>query len=83
MYFNFSFLSTLTQLVSLAGPGGKVEVEQNFLNKKLKTITAYYGDLIDTTTNWFTVDVDLAFRGTRSTAAVTPACMCTDYAWLV
>ncbi len=35
------------QLVSLAGPGGKVEVEQNLLNKKLKTITAYYGDLVE------------------------------------
>ena len=23
-----------------------VEIEKNFLNKKLKTITAYYGDLI-------------------------------------
>ena len=23
-----------------------VDIEQNFLNKKLKTITAYYGDLI-------------------------------------
>ncbi|XP_066575917.1 trimethylguanosine synthase isoform X2 [Amia ocellicauda] len=34
------------QIASLAGPGGKVEVEQNFLNKKLKTITAYFGNLI-------------------------------------
>ena len=34
------------QLTSLAGPGGKMEMEQNFLNKKLKTITAYYGELI-------------------------------------
>ncbi|KAK3579149.1 hypothetical protein CHS0354_022171 [Potamilus streckersoni] len=34
------------QLVSLAGPGGKVEIEQNFLNKKLKTITAFYGELV-------------------------------------
>ena len=34
------------QLTSLAGPGGKMEIEQNFLNKKLKTITAYYGELI-------------------------------------
>ncbi|NXJ65902.1 TGS1 synthase, partial [Rostratula benghalensis] len=34
------------QVVSLAGPGGKVEIEQNFLNNKLKTITAYFGDLI-------------------------------------
>ncbi|NWH69268.1 TGS1 synthase, partial [Piaya cayana] len=33
-------------VASLAGPGGKVEIEQNFLNNKLKTITAYFGDLI-------------------------------------
>ncbi|XP_063058621.1 trimethylguanosine synthase isoform X2 [Engraulis encrasicolus] len=34
------------QIASLAGPGGKVEVEQNFLNTKLKTITAYFGNII-------------------------------------
>ncbi|XP_013875836.1 trimethylguanosine synthase isoform X2 [Austrofundulus limnaeus] len=34
------------QVVSLAGPGGRVEVEQNFLNNKLKTVTAYFGNLI-------------------------------------
>lgn len=34
------------QLAQLAGPGGKVEIEQNLLNNKIKTITAYYGDLI-------------------------------------
>lgn len=26
-------------------PGARVEIEQNFLNKKCKTITAYYGNL--------------------------------------
>ncbi|NXO03282.1 TGS1 synthase, partial [Rhinopomastus cyanomelas] len=36
----------IDQVASLAGPGGKVEIEQNFLNSKLKTITAYFGDLI-------------------------------------
>ncbi|XP_046883313.1 trimethylguanosine synthase isoform X2 [Hypomesus transpacificus] len=36
----------MDQIASLAGPGGKVEVEQNFLNNKLKTITAYFGNLI-------------------------------------
>ncbi|XP_061454974.1 trimethylguanosine synthase isoform X2 [Rhineura floridana] len=36
----------IDQVASLAGPGGKVEVEQNFLNNRLKTITAYFGDLI-------------------------------------
>ena len=35
------------QLVSLAGPGKHVEIEKNILNKQVKTITAYYGDLID------------------------------------
>nr|KAF6426937.1 trimethylguanosine synthase 1 [Molossus molossus] len=34
------------QVASLAGPGGQVEIEQNFLNNKLKTITAYFGNLI-------------------------------------
>ena len=38
------------QLSSLAGPGGKMEIEQNFVNKKLKTITAYYGDLVEDAT---------------------------------
>lgn len=36
----------VNQVASLAGPGGKVEVEQNFLNNKLKTVTAYFGHLI-------------------------------------
>ncbi|KAL9982161.1 hypothetical protein ACROYT_G010971 [Oculina patagonica] len=35
------------QLSFLAAPDGKVEIEQNFLNKKLKTVTAYYGGLVD------------------------------------
>ena len=33
----------VTQLIQLAGPGGHVEVEQQVLNRKLKTVTAYYG----------------------------------------
>ncbi|XP_067409866.1 trimethylguanosine synthase isoform X2 [Emydura macquarii macquarii] len=36
----------IDQIASLAGSGGKVEIEQNFLNNKLKTITVYFGDLI-------------------------------------
>ncbi|KAK5859393.1 hypothetical protein PBY51_020951 [Eleginops maclovinus] len=36
----------MDQIASLAGAGGKVEVEQNFLNNKLKTVTAYFGSLI-------------------------------------
>ena len=35
------------QLSLLASPNGNVELEQNFLNKKLKTITAYYGGLVE------------------------------------
>jgi len=38
--------TNVDQLVSLAGQGGRVEVEQNLLNRKLKTVTAYYGDLV-------------------------------------
>ncbi|KAJ9598683.1 hypothetical protein L9F63_010632, partial [Diploptera punctata] len=34
------------QLVMLAGPGGSVEIEQNFLEKRLVAVTAYYGELI-------------------------------------
>ena len=34
------------QLSSLAGQGGRLEVEQNLLNRKMKTLTAYYGDLV-------------------------------------
>uniref|UniRef100_A0A8C5N9K1 Trimethylguanosine synthase n=2 Tax=Gouania willdenowi TaxID=441366 RepID=A0A8C5N9K1_GOUWI len=36
----------MDQVASLAGTGGKVEVEQNLLNNKLKTVTAYFGGLI-------------------------------------
>lgn len=35
------------QLAALAGPGGSVEVEQHFINSKLKTMTAYFGELIE------------------------------------
>nr|CAB3266934.1 trimethylguanosine synthase [Phallusia mammillata] len=36
--------TNVDELVTLAGPGNKVEVEQNMLNNKVKTVTAYYGD---------------------------------------
>ncbi|XP_055345496.1 trimethylguanosine synthase-like [Paramacrobiotus metropolitanus] len=39
--------ASIEQIVSLAGAGEKVETEQNFLNRKLKTMVAYFGDLID------------------------------------
>ncbi|XP_070397860.1 trimethylguanosine synthase isoform X5 [Nothobranchius furzeri] len=38
--------ANVDQIASLAGPGGRVEVEQNLLNNKLKTVTAYFGNLI-------------------------------------
>ena len=38
--------TNVDQLISLAGSGGIVEVEQNILNKKVKAMTAYFGDLI-------------------------------------
>ncbi|KAK6183993.1 hypothetical protein SNE40_006547 [Patella caerulea] len=37
--------TNLDQLALLAGPGGKVEIENNIVNKKIKTLTAYYGEL--------------------------------------
>jgi len=37
----------ILQLAALAGPGNCVEVEQNMLDDKTKTITAYYGDLYE------------------------------------
>jgi trimethylguanosine synthase len=36
-----------SQLAILAGKGAAVEVEQNFLDRKLIAITAYYGNLIN------------------------------------
>ena len=42
----YDFLLFHFQVASLAGPGGQVEIEQNFLNNRLKTITASFGDLI-------------------------------------
>ena len=36
-----------SQLAWLAGEDQKVEVEQNMLNYKTKTITAYFGNLIN------------------------------------
>ena len=36
----------IEQLTSLADVDGKVEIEQNLLNRKVKTMTAYFGQLI-------------------------------------
>jgi len=38
--------TNVDQLISMAGPYGVVEVEQNMLNRKIKMITAYYGELL-------------------------------------
>lgn len=38
--------SPIFQLTSMAGEDGRVEVEQNVLRKKVKTISAYFGNLI-------------------------------------
>lgn len=38
--------SNAKQLAILAGPGNAVEIEQNFLDRKLIAITAYYGQLV-------------------------------------
>jgi trimethylguanosine synthase len=35
--------SNIEQIIYMAGPGGHVEIEQNFLNNKLVGLTAYYG----------------------------------------
>jgi len=37
----------ILQLAALTGPGNFVEVEQNMFDEKTKTITAYYGDMIE------------------------------------
>ncbi|XP_055712481.1 uncharacterized protein LOC129807313 [Phlebotomus papatasi] len=39
--------SNTQQLSTLAGPGGAVEIEQNFLDRKFIALTAYYGELIN------------------------------------
>lgn len=38
--------SNTKQLAILAGPGNSVEIEQNFLDRKLIALTAYYGNLV-------------------------------------
>lgn len=38
--------SNVEQIVSMAGENNHVEVEQNLLNGRLKTISAYFGNLV-------------------------------------
>ncbi len=40
-------LCVSVQVVSLACEGEPVEIEQHLLNNRLKTLTAYYGDLVN------------------------------------
>merc|ERR1712150_229150 len=35
-----------SQMISLAGPGQSVSIEENRVNNKVKSITAYYGSLV-------------------------------------
>jgi len=35
------------EVVGLGIPGASVEIEQNFLNRKVKTVTAYFGNLVN------------------------------------
>lgn len=37
----------LLQLLSLAGEGGYVEMEQNVLKTKVVALTAYFGELVN------------------------------------
>ncbi|XP_039284575.1 trimethylguanosine synthase isoform X2 [Nilaparvata lugens] len=38
--------TNVDEITKVAGPGGEVELEQNFLDKKLISITAYFGELL-------------------------------------
>ena len=52
---NIAFLvprnTVQAQLSGMAGEGGRVEVETNIINKKAKTLTAYFGNFINETKN--------------------------------
>ena len=37
----------MVQLVSAVSSEESIEVEQHFLNKKFKTVTAYFGELVE------------------------------------
>lgn len=41
--------TNLEQVLFMAGPGGKCEIEQNFIDHKLVAMTAYYGGLCNDT----------------------------------
>jgi len=38
--------TNVSQISSLVEPGGRLEIEQNVLNGKVKTLTCYFGDLV-------------------------------------
>ena len=48
--------TNVNQITSLADKGDCVEVEQNILTRKFKTLTAYYGDLAN---NYYYDDAEL------------------------
>ena len=39
--------TNVSQITSLAEKGGMVEIEQNILTRKFKTLTAYFGELVN------------------------------------
>lgn len=45
VYFMFCNVD-IEQLFFFVGFGGKMEIEQNFVNRKLKMIIVYYGELV-------------------------------------
>jgi len=52
MFFQLSyFFVIIFQCLWLARFLGKVEIQQNIINQKLNSITAFYGDFIDLTSN--------------------------------
>jgi hypothetical protein len=41
-----NFQVDTNQVIALAGPGQKCEIENNKINRKTKSITAYFGALV-------------------------------------
>ena len=42
---NLTHITIRTQLIALAGPGGRCEIEEVYLNNRLKVLVGYYGSL--------------------------------------
>ena len=43
----FVVIFTFVQVIELAGVGGSVDIEYNYMGKKRKALTAYFGDLVN------------------------------------